>query len=1166
MSKLILFSSYTNSAAHIGNYLDYMSSKGVAASTDGTTTTERQKELIKLLEQDSYNKQQLELLESYQKYKDNPSKEFASKFLTDALEVIDIETLSTTAYLDYITNRHGSRGLFSTGGIVDYKTEMKKLKNFNGNVYMQVLAIKKEDALRIGFDNPEAWQLALEKKMPEIAQAMKIPLHRLEWNGAFHESKTHPHVHLMIWDKENKAYQSVHTLEKIKSIVMNEVYSEDMNLLKTELSNSKKEFYEKAQQQIAKQILGNTRRNNNLIEKMVVLSEKLENIEGKKQYGYLQYELKKEINSLVYHFLNDKEIKMSFDNYLENYKEIVEMYNQKNDLIEQKVKGYRNEIINPKKVNTNKSLHNMVIKMLEDTQNIDVLKRMQTYNNESHNIQKQYYINRLAWIMKHQDKNSVNAIKNNFLSPIDTIDITKPIKYESLHLTQSEMNILNFKVTEKQQMLEIYDRAVQTLLPLDEENPVYVKSLNRKEEHLLRKMTNTLELKNRREVELIEMSLSAAIKEKYLLASNEDETYNDLFNEIADYNLYSLKEFSEEQKEKFEMLLEKITQDTSYLENDVMAYLTKKMNRDFINQVADNKLENFIEKNKEQYFKKFYQGEYTKLPHYELMTAINNFKEFRKYSHDQQSYLQQQQAELLQHFLTEVTFDMTKKLDFDSKSTDSDEYTKQLVHFLDKNSKLTLTEQKILAHKSELTRITDNLQVVMKAYTVAGTKKDEIKNISMRLLEKTPIRLNENRIFLTEKEKETIFSTANEKLASKLKVKDHFETQIKLTQAENKQLENITSKQMLDTWKEVNTRVDLKEIISSSVATIYENALTEENIFSETLQMMSNEQMYSYKQLDESQKELVHNFLEQIVESIPKLKNDINSYLQQYMKKDYLSVKRNESFDEFLENNQQDYLNKFYKGEYSKLMHHEVVSAINNFREHQKEFDLKKHIVLVGDLLKHNVSLDLSKHIYTDYKTDVMQTSKQLAICHEQFAIFGMNNANLTLIEQKILAHKSELTRITDNLRVVMKAHTIVGADSSEINDISMRLLEKASIKLNESRKFLTTAEKESIFNDALKKLTQEVMVKERYDNPLKLNFKESKILEGLTGKTMNQAWKDNYFVDRSINNVFNTLLNTLLKIGQQMNRQGNQEQQGNRPNRRPKSKKEKDNELGIRY
>jgi hypothetical protein len=783
MPKVILFSQYTNSRTHKMNYIKYTNSKGMLTENVANEVTPRQRELIELIMENEYNSEQIENFESYKEYQQNPSKQNASDFLTEALEIVEVEQLHQTAYLDYITNRKGSQGLFSTGGAVDYNLELEKIKKFNGNIYMQVFSLKKEDAIKLGYDTPENWRLAFEKKMPAIAQAMKIPLHRLEWNGAFHESKTHPHVHLMVWDKENKAYQNAHSLEKMRSIMTNEIFSEEMEPMKMSLQNTKKNFYQLTQDSIKKQIMGNT--SAKLTKKIFELSEKLEQVEGKKNYAYLQKEVKEEINTLVYEYIKDPEAKESLSVYLNSYKNIATMYNDKDKVINSKVKKYRNELINPRKKNTNRSLHNLIVNLASE--NKDLLENMVKYNEEKSKVLNEMYRRRISWIIKNRDEFLLNkylySTVNNPLPQINLENVSEKIDFSNYILT-GEKKIEFELFNQKTQLWDIYSRARR----IANDELVKQKWISAEEEKLLRKCTNTLDLKNEAENKNIKLEIEQIITEKYLAAINieQNREFQEFFEKMSANKVYSYDELDSEYKELLHDFIKSLITSNDELEAELSKYLSRRMKRDFVNQITEISLEKFIKNNREEYFEKFYAGEYTKVMHYEAMSAINNFREHQK------EFDLEKHKKLVINLLKNIdNFDLQKKSQIP----------------LDTTSDIRINGLKEFLNKIEQQKITENLRIVMKALTIAGSNSDEVKLESYKLLSKVTLQTfipgnNRGNGNLSENQKDKIFNDALKKLTKEILMKEKYDNDLKMNFNDQGQFEKIAGKTFKEAWKE----------------------------------------------------------------------------------------------------------------------------------------------------------------------------------------------------------------------------------------------------------------------------------------------------------------------------------------------------------------------------
>ena len=93
--------------------------------------------------------------------------------------------------------RLGDHGLFGDEDGVDLEKAMRELDQYTGNVWTHIISLKREDAVRLGYDSAESWRKLLLAHQTELAQAMKISPQNFRWRAAFHDEKHHPHIHMM---------------------------------------------------------------------------------------------------------------------------------------------------------------------------------------------------------------------------------------------------------------------------------------------------------------------------------------------------------------------------------------------------------------------------------------------------------------------------------------------------------------------------------------------------------------------------------------------------------------------------------------------------------------------------------------------------------------------------------------------------------------------------------------------------------------------------------------------------------------------------------------------------------------------------------------------------------------------------------------------------------
>lgn len=144
--------------------------------------------------------------------------------------VKEIKPGTSLGHIKYMGERPNSHGLFGSAGQENIKEIQKELKDHKGIVWRKILSLREDDANRLGFNNREAWETALKKSVPLAAESMGIRESNLRWVAAYHHEKGHPHVHLVLWEKEpwrRKGILSNGELSDMKKVFVREVYEEE---------------------------------------------------------------------------------------------------------------------------------------------------------------------------------------------------------------------------------------------------------------------------------------------------------------------------------------------------------------------------------------------------------------------------------------------------------------------------------------------------------------------------------------------------------------------------------------------------------------------------------------------------------------------------------------------------------------------------------------------------------------------------------------------------------------------------------------------------------------------------------------------------------------------------------------------------------------------------
>jgi len=307
MAKLIVKSGYIKPGGNksASGYLSYIGTRErVEILPDDRPPTRKQEQLIQKLIKDFPS---VKKSDAYAKYSIEPTKYNASQLITQALEENWSEVSSVERYAKYIADRPraervGSHGLFGDEDYVNLDTTMEELKIHGGNVWTHILSLRREDAIRLGYDHADAWRDLLQSKRNELAAAMNIPVDHLRWYAAFHDEGHHPHIHMMVWSSDPKeGYLTEEGLRQIKSQMTNEIFQMELLHIYEDKSQTRDQLVAQARKelsQLTRELANSIGDSPRLELKLMELAKELPD-HGKKNYGYLPKAQKKLVDEIV---------------------------------------------------------------------------------------------------------------------------------------------------------------------------------------------------------------------------------------------------------------------------------------------------------------------------------------------------------------------------------------------------------------------------------------------------------------------------------------------------------------------------------------------------------------------------------------------------------------------------------------------------------------------------------------------------------------------------------------------------------------------------------------------------------------------------------------------------------------------------------------------------
>lgn len=332
MPKLIVTSRYLKSGSgkrkQLYHYVKYIATREgsvpIPNANETAPATKSQQELISSLLHDFPDSKELFEYEDYQK---NPTIKNGSALISVILDRNMDRLTSRENYVGYLANRpgtvkFGSHGLFSQSDEpINLEKVAKDIANHGGNVWTHVVSLRRDNAQAMGYDNLKAWRELVKRQISNIAKNQKIDMANLKWYAAFHDKKTNPHVHIIVYStNEREGFLTNHGIEKIRSGFANDIYADELHHLyaqQTDLRNQMKKESEQLMKQLADNISQNDVDNAELIDLVAKLHEQLNSSKGKKIYGYLKADVKKTVDEIFIRLAENESIQKMYSLWCE---------------------------------------------------------------------------------------------------------------------------------------------------------------------------------------------------------------------------------------------------------------------------------------------------------------------------------------------------------------------------------------------------------------------------------------------------------------------------------------------------------------------------------------------------------------------------------------------------------------------------------------------------------------------------------------------------------------------------------------------------------------------------------------------------------------------------------------------------------------------------------
>ena len=278
-----------------------------------------------------------ELIE-YEDYLANPTQGNASAFIQQTWEDY-VEALDQKEnFIDYISHRpgvqkDGEHGLWDASGKVQNLSQVvREVAEHTGNVWTPVVALRRQDAERLGYDNAKNWRALINASVCEIAAAYKIQPDHLRWYATFHQKPQQMHIHMITFSTDPKeGYLTKDGIRQVKSSFARRIYQADRMHVYQQKDQSRDTLQREARRAMTEcvsQLKCGTICNPKLEQLITELAERLHETRGRKVYGYLPPRTKAIVDAIVEELAKDQQVSAAYEVWQKLYEQICLDYNE----------------------------------------------------------------------------------------------------------------------------------------------------------------------------------------------------------------------------------------------------------------------------------------------------------------------------------------------------------------------------------------------------------------------------------------------------------------------------------------------------------------------------------------------------------------------------------------------------------------------------------------------------------------------------------------------------------------------------------------------------------------------------------------------------------------------------------------------------------------------
>lgn len=343
MARIVLISPYLKggkNAAKLAHRTRYVATRpGVELLADEKSelpATKKQRDFIaRLLKSFPTSRELIE----YEDYHERPTQGNASAFIQQTWENYAEAMDQKENFVDYISHRpsvqkDGEHGLWDAHGKVkNLSRAVSEVAEYSGNVWTPVIALRREDAERMGYDNAESWQALVKASVNDIAAAYKIAPEHLRWYAAFHRKPKQVHIHMIVFSADPKeGYLTKEGIRQVKSAFARRIYQSDRLHIYEQKDVARESLQREARRAMAaciKELKCGTIESPRLERLIAELSKRLDETHGRKVYGYLPPRTKAIVDAIVEEIAKDEKVAAAYTAWQELYEQVCRDYDEK---------------------------------------------------------------------------------------------------------------------------------------------------------------------------------------------------------------------------------------------------------------------------------------------------------------------------------------------------------------------------------------------------------------------------------------------------------------------------------------------------------------------------------------------------------------------------------------------------------------------------------------------------------------------------------------------------------------------------------------------------------------------------------------------------------------------------------------------------------------------